>query len=135
MAERTTDPPPAAPAPPPRRPPPVLNDDEDRFLEALDRVTWRVGRALMVGLPTLVALLILVPLAIPSIGPMPALTIAVLSTGVVCVLLERRRGRRHPEEAGGSWLGRPSGPHLAVLAVSVAIILGYVLLISTLSGS
>lgn len=134
MAERASHPDRDRPPPPPRRPDPGISEEEDRFLEALDRVTWRVGRTLMVGVPTLVALLILVPTAIPGIAPMPALAIAVLVTGVVCVLLERRRARRRPKAAGGSWLTRPSGPTIAVLAASGAVILLYTLLIVAVGG-
>lgn len=132
MAEHSTDQ--GRPTPPPRRPAPRISDEEDRFLDALDRLTWRVGRTLMVGVPTLVALLILVPTAIPGIAPMPALAIAVLLTGTVCVVLERRRARRRPDSAGGSWLSRPSGPTIAVLAMSGTVILLYVLLIVAVGG-
>lgn len=122
----------------------VDEEEEERFHARLDRVTRGVGRVLAVGIPTLLALLFVVPFAVPGIGPMPALALAVVGTTAIVVAAERRAERRHhhrdkqdgARDAYGAGVGprprRPSKATLVVIALWIAVVLGYVLLIGSL---
>ncbi len=76
---------------------PGWTEEEDRFLDRLDRVTWRVARGFMLGVPVWFLLLLLVPTILP-LGPMPSLILATLGAAGACWALERhvRRNRRPP---------------------------------------
>lgn len=110
--------------------------DDDRFIDGLDRVTRRVGRALMVGVPVLVGLLLAIPSALP-IGPMASLALAVLGTVGAVVAVERCIGRgdraASREERGRE--GRRPGYGLIFVLGAVIVFIFYAILISALGGS
>lgn len=116
---------------------PDTRSDDERFIDGLDRVTWRVGRTLMVGVPVLVLLLLLVPAALP-VGPMPSLLVAVLGAAAAVWGVERWVGRHRPppsrEPEEGAAARRPGYGRIVVLA-GVLIFIVYALLITALGGS
>ena len=113
----------------------------DSDLEPLDefdqiqRVTQRVVRGALVGIPTWLVLLLLFPLT--GLGVLPCLLGATIVTIAVVVLAERRHRRRHADaDAGGGdarTVARTRKPMSALTAVALTLggvaLLAYVLFV------
>ena len=120
---------------------PGWTQDEDRFLDRLDRVTWRVARCLMVGVPVWFALLLAVPTAFRFLGPMPSLVLATLGAAGACWLLERWVGRNRRPPSAEPALGaaepearrRPGATRL-LIAGAIALFVVYGLLVILAGG-
>jgi len=119
---------------------PGWTQEEDRFLDRLDRVTWRVARCLMLGVPVWFLLLLAVPTALP-IGPMPSLIIATLGAAGACWALERhvRRNRRPPSAEGPLGAAEPEarrrpGATRLLIAGAIALFVAYGLIVILAGG-
>jgi hypothetical protein len=119
---------------------PGWTHEDDRFLDRLDRVTWRVARCFMLGVPVWFLLLLAVPSFIP-VGPMPSLILATLGAAGACWLLERwvRRNRRPPsaDEPLGAVepeARRRPGATRLLIAGAIALFLVYGLLVILAGG-
>jgi hypothetical protein len=113
-----------------------LRSEDDRFIDALDRVTWRVARTLMVGIPALVLLMLLIPSALP-IGPMPSFVLALVGAAAATWAVEHRVGRhrRPPPGARGGWRLRRPGYGTLLVVGGVLVFVFYAIVISALGGS
>ena len=100
------------------------------FVDSLERVTKRVGRAIAVGIPALflVGILIL-PFDLPGI---PALTIVFLGALAIVILFERLRSREKRSRGTGRDLSR--GARLAILG-GLGVVILYVLILAFTQGS
>ena len=119
---------------------PGWTEDEDRFLDRLDRVTWRVARGFMLGVPVWFLLLLLVPTVLP-LGPMPSLILATVGAAGACWALERhvRRNRRPPsaEPALGPVepeARRRPGANRLLIAGAIALFVVYGLVVILAGG-
>ena len=101
----------------------------DEF-DQIERVTQRVVRGALIGFPTWILLLWLLPLT--GLGVLPCLFAASALAAVVVVVAERRRRRRHSRPAEP----RPARPKRAMspltaaaLTLGAAALLAYVLFV------
>ena len=107
---------------------PGWTDEEDRFLDKLDRVSWRVARCFALGLPVWLLLLLFLPALIPFLNPLSALLLATLGAGLACWAMERRvtRRRRAADAAPDAPdAPRRSGSARLVIAGAIAVFVIY----------
>jgi hypothetical protein len=84
-------------------------EEEDRFLDKLDRVSWRVARCFALGIPVWLLLLLFLPALIPFLTPLSGLMLATLGTALACWAMERRVTRRR--RAAGAVTDGPRARH------------------------
>jgi hypothetical protein len=110
---------------------PGWTEEEDRFLDRLDRVSWRVARCFALGIPVWLLLLLFLPALIPFLTPLSGLMLGTLGAGLACWVMERRITRRRRAaleatgEEGGPEGGRRSGPARVVIAGAIALFVIY----------
>ncbi len=107
---------------------PGWTEEEDRFLDRLDRVSWRVARCFALGLPVWLLLLLLLPAFIPFLNPLSGLLLATAGTALACWAMERRVSRRRrAADAGPDAPGAPrrSGSARLVIAGAIALFVIY----------
>lgn len=101
----------------------------DEF-DQIERVTQRVVRGALVGFPTWILLLWLLPLT--GLGVLPCFVGASVLAAIVVVLAERRHRRRHatPAEAGPPRERRSMSPLAAAgLTLAGVVLLAYILFV------
>jgi hypothetical protein len=126
-----------------RAEPPHAREDpeEERFRENLDRITWIVGRSLMIGIPTFFLILALLLPAWAYVRGPGGVTIAVLGAAAAAWALERWRGRHRPRpsrvaapaRSPGPVAAAPSGPRRLVLIGLALLALVYVVFVLIMS--
>ncbi|MDX6556033.1 MAG: hypothetical protein QOD86_2228 [Miltoncostaeaceae bacterium] len=110
---------------------PGWTEEEDRFLDKLDRVSWRVARCFALGLPVWLLLLLFLPLLIPFLTPLSGLMLATLGAGLACWAMERGVSRRRRRAAGAGpdedepETRRRSGSARLVIAGAIALFVIY----------
>jgi hypothetical protein len=98
--------------------------------DQIERVTQRVVRGALVGFPTWILLLWLLPLT--GLGVMPCFFGASLLAAIAVVVAERRHRRRHsrPAASGAPRTRRPMSPLMAAgLTLAGVALLAYVLFV------
>lgn len=114
----------------------LSDPDQEQFLERLDAIKRTLGRCMLVGFPTWIAVLAIYPLVLPSGPLMLGLGLATLIATGACVWFEWWwRGRRPSPSAGGASRRRGIDPRTAALiAIGVfAVIAVYVIFVLAVS--
>ena len=107
---------------------PGWTEEEDRFLDKLDRVSWRVARCFALGLPVWLLLLLVLPAFIPFLNPLSGLLLATFGAGLALWAMERRVSRRRraadaaPDAPDAP---RRSGSARLVIAGAIAVFVIY----------
>ncbi len=127
----------------PRRPDPpepFESPEEERFRRSLERVTWIVGRSLMIGIPTFfLALWLLLP-AWEYVRGLGGVMIAFLAAAGAAWAFQRWGGRRRrppprpAPRAPGSAAARPGAGRLLALGLAL-LALAYVVFVIVMSRS
>ena len=108
---------------------PGWTEEEDRFLDKLDRVSWRVARCFALGLPVWLLLLLVLPAFIPFLNPLSGLLLATFGAGLALWAMERRVSRRRRAAEAGpeapDAAARRSGSARLVIAGAIALFVIY----------
>lgn len=123
--------------PPPQDEGPDLVEDRE-FLERLERLTWLVARALMVGIPVAVLVLFAFLPVYDDVGAIGPVILAVLVAAGAVAGVERLRGRRG-RAAGASGPPRaaaPARPHRRLLWIALALFaIFWIVFVYVIAGS